>query len=371
MDNKKANPMIYVMSGYNQRAVVAFIRYLEKIGYENYSIIAIGNDDLILKTVYKRHVIYIRQNKQLVMEEFEEIFGSNEREGIFMPSTEALVRFQIEHRDFFKKHNIIIPVVEKKLYETISDKRSFWELCKQNSFKVPKIYSEKENLEFPIMVKPKKYRLSTNEVAAPQKVCSMEQLERLMNKYNRQDFDYQQFITGESYYLLYYIGVNGSVYAFSQKNQYQQPNGKSMIAAEPAHIHEEKISEDYVLLLKKVGFYGLIMIELRKHQNEYYMIEANPRMWGPSQLFVDANIDFFGYLLQDYGARIEIENKRINYDARYFWSGGIKGKLSDCRLSGTMDESELLRLLEPYDIYNREDTLEIYKNEGEKNERLT
>ena len=31
----------------------------------------------------------------------------------------------------------------------------------------------------------------------------------------------------------------------------------------------------------------VVMIEIRINKENYYMIEANPRFWGPSQLFVD------------------------------------------------------------------------------------
>jgi hypothetical protein len=36
------------------------------------------------------------------------------------------------------------------------------------------------------------------------------------------------------------------------------------------------------------GFYGLVMIEVKEYDNQFYMIEANPRLWGPSQLILDA-----------------------------------------------------------------------------------
>lgn len=369
-NNKNANPMIYIMSGYNQRAVIAFLRYLEKIEYYDYSIIAVNSEDLILKTPYKSHVIYIRKVKQLTIEEFKDIFDHDLREGIFMPSTEALVRFQLEHRDYFEKQGITIPIVKKSLYELVSDKRKFWELCKNHALKVPKVYSDKEKIEFPIVVKPRTYLLSTNEIISPQIIRSQKELDIFIEGRNKHDFDYQQFITGESYYLLFYIGRDGVIYSFSQKNIFQQHNGKSMIAAEPSHIHEEKVSKDYGEMLKGMGFYGLIMIELRKHKNDYYMIEANPRMWGPSQLFVDADVDFFGYLLKDYGIQIEIEKKPANYSVRFFWSGGYKGKLQDFRISETDINSEDFSIFEMYDIFNRRDTLEIYRYEAEQKDDL-
>ncbi len=365
MVNKELRPMVYIMSGYNQRAVIAFLRYLEKIKYRNYAIIAVDEKDLILNTAYKDHVIYIRKVKQLTINEFDDIFGNNNKEAIFMPSTEALVRFQIDYRDYFTEHKISIPVVEKNLYETVSDKRKFWELCKDFGFVVPRIYTDIQDISFPLMIKPKTYLLSTNEIVSPIKITSQKELDLFLTKYNRNDFDFQQFITGDSYYLLYYIEKNGEVHSFSQKNILQQPNGKSMIAAKPSRIHNEEICVDYGNMLKEIGFNGLIMIELRKSEDKYYMIEANPRMWGPSQLFVDAEVEFYGMLLNDNGANIRLENKTPDFSVRYYWSGGVLGDLEKYRISFDEDVDNNLETYRKYDIYDRIDTLEIFRYEKE------
>ena len=45
--------MIVIFSGYNQRAVIAFLRCLTKNHIEEYVIVAASNQDTILKTKYK------------------------------------------------------------------------------------------------------------------------------------------------------------------------------------------------------------------------------------------------------------------------------------------------------------------------------
>ena len=362
MNYKETEPMVYIMSGYNQRAVIAFLRYLKKIEYDKYSIIAANESDQILNTIYKDRVIYIRKEKQLTVKEFKDIFDDVHEEGIFMPSTEALVRFQIDNRDFFKEYMISIPVVEKRLYETISDKREFWNLCRNSGFWVPEIYTDIRNVCFPLMIKPKKFFSSNNKIYSPVKIESPEKLDAFFLECNQEDFDLQQYITGESYYLLYYIGRNGEITSFSQKNLLQQPNGKSMIAARPSNIHNESICDAYGELLRKIGFYGLVMIELRKSGEKYYMIEANPRMWGPSQLIVDAGVNFFGRLLNDNGAHVKLDEDNPDLSVRYFWSGGGAGDFEKYRISSDEGINDLEEY-KKYDIYNRNDTLEIYRYE--------
>ena len=54
-------------------------------------------------------------------------------------------------------------------------------------------------------------------------------------------------------------------------------------------------------MLIQIGYYGLIMIEVKIQDGEYYMIEANPRLWGPSQLILDAGMDLFHRFALDNG----------------------------------------------------------------------
>ena len=51
------------------------------------------------------------------------------------------------------------------------------------------------------------------------------------------------------------------------------------------------------------------MVEVKHLSNKNYMIEANPRFWGPSQLFVDAGINLFEAFLVDNG----LLNKRLTF----------------------------------------------------------
>ena len=68
------------------------------------------------------------------------------------------------------------------------------------------------------------------------------------------------------------------------------------------------------------------MVEIKKQINVNYMIEANPRFWGPSQLFVDARMNFFEAFLHDFGFLPE-NPPPFNFinaiHKKYFWFGGI------------------------------------------------
>ncbi|MDV4149714.1 ATP-grasp domain-containing protein [Clostridium sp. AL.422] len=365
---------IIVFSGFNQRAVIAFLRTLE-LNNINYAIIAKSRNDDIFATEYKNKVVAIRESETIVendilisIEKVKEYCKA--KEYLIAPTTEALNRFLIDKRRVFEELGCIIPLVKKNLYELISDKLSFSQLCEKNEIIVPKNYEFSLDMKLPIVAKPKKYfSISNKEILSPIILKDLEELQEFYKKYEINDFYYQEFIKGISYYLLYYFHRNGDVYKFSQQNLVQQPQGKSMIAAITTDFHNSQESNKYEKLFRSIGFNGLVMVEVIEKDNLHYMIEANPRFWGPSQLFVDAEANLFEVFLHDYGfIEWAPDFNYSNYSAKYFWFGGIflslKNKLN-LNFYNT-SKNEFLNLLPDWlesDVYKRDDTLEIFKKE--------
>lgn len=367
---------IVLFSGYNQRAVIAFLRSLVKNRIENYVIVASSEDDSIFLTDYSSKVLCTRHHKELNKEEIIWTLQKIKKQMsssklLLVPSTEALNRFLLENRIELEEFGCIVPLVDKALYIDISDKHSFWSICQKNGLTVPRINVDINECGFQFVAKPKKYFSNDGRVFSPVIVKNQQQSERFINNYNIEEFDIQEYVSGESYYLLFYISQNGDVIRYSQKNIAQQPNGKSILAACSASIHKAGISDLYVSLFRKIDFFGFIMVELRKKGNLFYMIEANPRLWGPSQFFVDSHVPIFEAFLHDFGIIDSIPYYEINQNAKYFWSGGVKGDLltfescvwhADGKKLFKENHLDYIK----YDIYNRSDTKNIYDNESMK-----
>lgn len=362
---------VVIFSGYNQRAVVAFLRTLACNHIQNYSIIAASKNDTILKTSYSDKVDYIRQNRQL---DLNEVINAVElikekylvKELLIAPSTEGLNRFLLEYDKVLFRRGCIIPFPDKKIYELISDKEKFWNLCYKEDIMVPPAIELDGVSDLPFVAKPKKYTASDGKVYSPVLVRNQTEYNKFVKEYtNFNEFDYQRYIWGESYYLLFYFTRQQQIYKFSQKNLVQQPNGKSILMAECAAIHQENISCQYENLFLKLGYFGFVMVELRKHDNKYYMIEANPRFWGPSQLFCDAGYNFFEFFLYEYGFLKQRPQTKVKYTAKYFWSGGVYCPLEncDCYVNDIAKMREVYDTFACYDIYNKADTYRLYKME--------
>lgn len=362
---------IIIFSGYNQRAVTAFLRTLTENRISNYYIIAASPQDEILKTCYKEKIAYVRKIRQLDIEEITSAVKmirqlSGEEKSLIAPSTEALNRFLLDNRLYFEEMNCEIPLTDKQLYEKISDKNKFWELCRNNGICVPEMLEEKNIYTVPFAAKPKKYVSDNGRIYSPVLVTSQEEFDGFKRSYPVEEFDFQEYIDGESYYLLFYFSKSGRVFSFSQKNHLQQKGGKSILAASCSDVHNDTVAMKYKELFLKLGFNGLAMVELRKNSGRYFMIEANPRFWGPSQLFCDAGFNFFEFMLYDHGIIETLPERTPDPTVKYFWNGGI-GKDNHVYLEG--GEKELLQnrgLFVKNDIYNRNDTKTIFDSEMEQ-----
>ena len=359
-NKKKVDMLITIFSGYNPRAIITFIRTLVRNDID-FAIIAKSKDDDIFLTDYKNKVIAIREKKELDLEDIKHCLNNvkikkESSELFIVPSTEALNRFLLNNRKEFENIGIKIGLTDKKTYETFSDKSKFVRLCKENSIKVP------EEVDFtlsniPLVAKPKKYANQFNEIFSPVLIFNQNDYFNFKKKYRQEDFFYQKLIEGHSFYLLYYVYKNKKIIKLSQENLIQQSHGKSIVAAISSNIHNDEISRAFESLLLTMEFFGLIMIEVRKQGNDYYMIEANPRFWGPSQLFFDAGINLFEHFLVDNKINVKITNTNELPLTKYFWNYGYNDVVFFDKKNFKYED--FIR----HEIYNRPDTQRIYKKE--------
>lgn len=363
--------LVIIFSGYNQRAIIAFLRTLSEKQIP-FAIVTKGEDDPIHDTIYADRSLVNRTKKEL---DLEEVLGcinrlkelNNIKDCLIAPSTEALNRFLLLHRTIFEEQNCIIPLVQEGLYKRLSDKYTFGELCRQHDIEVPAEYKSVQDIILPAVAKPRTYYTGNSTVYTPYLLYTQTELDKFLASHNTEDFYFQEFVTGQSLYLLYYISINNKIYKLSQENLIQQPNGKSIVIAQTSDFHLSEEASKYESLLIEAGYHGMIMIELKKGRHTNYMIEANPRFWGPSQLFVDAEYNLFEALLYDYQfiEKLQLHSPK---PAKYCWYGGICQIYTKeeelCFHKG--DEEEFFMMLDIWlkqDVYKRKDTLKIFKQE--------
>jgi predicted ATP-grasp superfamily ATP-dependent carboligase len=368
----EAEKLVILFSGYNDRGVIAFARTLRAAGVR-FAIVARNSEDPVFLTDYSDRVVHTRSSDTLDRDVLTQVLDSvrkrhTETSCWIAPSTEALNRFLLKERPFLEEMRVRVPLVAERLYSSISDKYSFGEICREFGILVPAEYPTLNVAQYPFVAKPKKFRGDDGAIHTPFLIFDSAEKSAFIEECDTSQFFYQEFVDGRSVYLLYYFRKDGSFAKLSQENVVQQPGGKSILAAVTSDFHEAPESTKYEALFKSLEFRGLVMVEVKVSASGACMIEANPRFWGPSQLFIDAGLNLFEELLYDHEIIAERPGTDRIEPAKYFWHGGLKSVQRESSQPtfhrGT--ENEFLSALENWiavDIYRRDDTMKIYLEE--------
>lgn len=356
-----------VFGGYNNRAVLAFCRFLTKYGI-NYHLIASDGNDPIYLTDYSERVFCRRNDRSLDRDAIRDLLLSVKAKFkydalLIAPTSEFLNRFFLKHRECFEQGSIFIPLTDIDLYKKISDKESFCEMCRRYGIRVPRSFDSMPD-SYPFVAKPRLYD-EANASLAPHIINSDGDKNAFLSTHNESDFFYQEFIDGKSVYLLGFLGSRQQ-FVYSQRNLIQQGYGKSIILATHDDYHLKDDARRYLEMLASEGFAGLIMIEVRVCADGVsVMIEANPRLWGPLQFVVDNCEDiligfckFNGLSLDE---NIAPPHRQAEY---YYWSGGTKKFMPP-----SFFNYDARRFMQDFhdiskcDIHLREDSINLYFSE--------
>ncbi|WP_136077959.1 ATP-grasp domain-containing protein [Pontiella desulfatans] len=259
-----------------------------------------------------------------------------------------------------------IPLPERAVYKQLSDKQAFATLCQTNGIPIPEeIPRNNIGDNLPIVAKPICDITNEGIRVVPEILETAADLRRFRETCDETFYFYQRYIKGASYYFLIYRHANGETNTYSQRNLLQQPNGKSMVLATGSDLYLTSWITPYLELLENLDYRGLAMIEVKEQGGKYYMIEANPRMWGPAQLMADAGSNLFISFINDYTGT-SFPWQREGGHNLYSWQGGImevieRGEKLDAHAE-IKEVLETLRSESLQDIYGRSDTAKAFKS---------
>lgn len=364
---------VILFSGFNQRSVIAMCRTLKACNVE-FHIIAHTPQDTIFQTIYVSHIASVRSNPILDIDDLcnciEFIRAGTSKRFVIAPTSEALNLFLLEHRERIEQTGDILPLVSEALYREISDKSTFVALCSEYDIPIPEELPRSDLPRLPIVAKPY-YGISPHgRRLYPQLLYTEQDLDQFTSMPDQNLYFFQRYISGPSYYLQYYFHTSGQVDRFSMRNLVQQPEGKSIAAAESAHLHFEKNYRVFETLLQDMEFHGLIMVELMFENDQFYMIEANPRMWGPAQLMVDAGANLYVGFINDlfgYDMPLDICGKMKN-PLYFWWAGFWEPQLQGKPMKWYCSPSEFWEKYPEFlqaEIYCRQDTRGIFLQEAQ------
>lgn len=207
------------------------------------------------------------------------------------------------------------PIIsDYEVVEMCFDKYEMYKYLVTNGFKAPKSYIEKEEfyrdvetgvINYPVFVKPIKGSASINI----NKVTSKEEIELLFKRYD--DLIIQEFMDGTEYGADVYIDmISGEPVAFFTKEKIKMRAGET---DKSVSIKDKKLDEVIVNFVRKVGFKGIIDIDIFKVDNEYYISEVNPRFGGGYPHAYECGVNVPKMIINNICGKVN-KRERGNYD---------------------------------------------------------
>jgi hypothetical protein len=356
------------------RAIVAFCRTAARLNVPVH-ILAASETDPIFDTNYSQWVFRTRESAALCIDQVASWMEAIRQSGnydrlVVLPTSEFLNQFLLNNRAALELAGCLIPLVDRALYNQISEKRSFVQICIEYQLPVPRGF-ESLPAHLPFAAKPLHYASRRDgRQLKPWLLTSESLLEEFHKLEDPDEFFYQELAVGRSLYLKYYISRTHHDVLFSQENLIQQCNGGSMVVARKSTLHKHPIAGQYLQMFRQLGFWGMIMVELKETPEGLLMIEANPRFWGPMQLVVDNGIPMITQFLNECGLPVDPSSAApLSWQPPeaefYCWSGGLTKAAQPLILHNYTERCFLQDYpdLIQNDVFLRDDTLPLYARE--------
>lgn len=185
-----------------------------------------------------------------------------------------------KNKSKFSDKGIEVIVSEPEVIDICYDKYKTFMFLKENGFSTPKTFVsleialddiEKGALEFPLLIKPRKGSASIDI----KKTYNMKELQNEFD--NRKDIIIQEFIKDDEYGVDVFNNSELIPVAIFAKKKIKMRAGETDKAIS---VYDENMVEVISDMAKKLGFYGPADIDLFKRDNEYIIMEVNPRFGG-------------------------------------------------------------------------------------------
>lgn len=211
---------------------------------------------------------------------------------IFIPVNSAETDIFISHKNQFS--SVLSYWGDYESFKTLNEKDKLQQLCQRCGIKMPQSFGNVENVKFPVVIKP--------TVASSAKGVRYFANENKLENYLRSNPNLSDIIIQE---CIQGIGVGYSVFAVS--GTIKVGYGHKRIAEYPisggSSMYRESFNDDRMVdiaktLLEQTSWSGFAMFEFKlTENNDLYLIEVNPRIWGSINQGLQNGVNYFSVLL--------------------------------------------------------------------------
>ncbi|WP_434027917.1 hypothetical protein [[Pseudomonas] boreopolis] len=360
---RAAGERFVMFSGANERALVALCRAFARRGL-SCSIAARPGPDPIRHTRYRAWIEAERGSDQLELQDLLRCVRAIAarhpgRRLLLLPTAESVNRLALRHRAEFEQAGLQVPLVDEAIYLAVSDKASLLALAARFGLEPPPMLEAPVAEALPLVAKPRcEFAPDSGRKLYPELIFERARLERFLATHEPDHYFFQRYLDGASYYYLAHFDRGGNARFAYQRNLAQQANGKSIVAAELCECPDADTRQRLQAMFRAIGYHGYAMVEVMLLHGRSYLIEVNPRFWGPWTL-----ADRAGFLPEACDGRpLATSGAR---SGRYLWLGGW---LAERRAGRRMRRYPGLRLptllaLACSDVYLRPDSLPLFLRE--------
>ncbi len=353
-------PTFVLLSGHNDRAVVALCRFLRAADLP-FAIVAAGRDDAIHRTAYADAVIFNRLDRVVTVDWLAAIAEAVGGLAIHCPTTEFVNDFVLAHRAAVEAAGWIVGLPDRAIYARLTSKLASQALVAELAgIEAPRPQAMAA-LHAPCVLKPR-VNISGGRVLYPILCPDEATLARARPGLNDAEWFAQDYVDGQSRYLCGYLAADGRRAWFWQDNLLQQPGGKSIVLARTVDTpaFDAGIFFDG---LHAIGYRGPLMMEvLVDAVGQAHYIEINPRFWGPLQLALAACPEILRLFVADQGVAAPPVAAPAAGPHYYAWAHGARSP--DCRhypaAAREGDAAHLRQLLATHDVYAAPDTAALH-----------
>ncbi|NBB61645.1 hypothetical protein GVN18_20400 [Pseudomonas sp. ODNR1LW] len=326
-------PLVVIFTGANERAVGAFCRSLQRDRID-FLLITRNARDVLYRTRLRRHLFAQRTRDALDENEFKRLLLDikaryPQRALTIAPSAESINRLLLDMQDWLCREGIQSIAVSPNIYQLFSDKEKLLAAATTVGLKIPAVIEQLAETQLPFVLKPRIENNINGQRLYPLLVRNAAEYTEHTRGYDAKRYLIQRYIDGQSFYYLYFRNDAGVV-ALYQRNIAQQAAGKSMVAAELASCPDADTDVRLRALLEQHAYRGFIMFEVMESAGQYYIIEANPRMWGPMQLALENGFRA-SWLVQDQDTAPQMAPPLRFLGLwprdKYLWLGGFAGQV--------------------------------------------
>lgn len=219
--------------------------------------------------------------------------------------------------------NLVVPEWEKM--KIASRKHVTFEFAKRIGIPTPKSFVvedenglERNDFKFPVVLKSSDFPGGRSVVYCNNRRQLFIKFDKLRRK-SKTKILLQEFIpgTGHGFYALYRNGKMLAYFMHKRVKEYPKTGGPSVVAES---FYDKKLFKYGKKIIDKLKWNGPIMAEFRldERDNEYKLLELNPKLWGSLDLTIEAGVNIPEMIIRiALNESVEM-NKTYQY-VRYKW----------------------------------------------------